>query len=110
MIVTSGKQRLSFVDDLYTVFPELRRISTSNANSHSEMAPNHMQSSPPAIVTFPNVRVKTLGISWTVNNIAFNTTGSYLRTDRGTISWNISSDSNTALAVTAWISRLWLRC
>ena len=36
-----------------------------------------------------------------VYNVAFDTTGSYLLTNTGTTLWDISSDSNTALAVTA---------
>jgi hypothetical protein len=42
--------------------------------------------------------LKTLNVSRTVYNVAFDTTGSYLLTDTGTTSWDISSDSNTALA------------
>ena len=45
--------------------------------------------------------LKTLNVGRAVSNIAFDTTGSYLLTDTGAISWNISSDSNTAPATTA---------
>jgi hypothetical protein len=44
--------------------------------------------------------LKTLDVGQTVYNVAFDTTGSYLLTDAGA-SWDISSDSNTALAATA---------
>jgi WD40 repeat protein len=42
--------------------------------------------------------LQTLNVGRTVYNIAFDTTGLYLLTDIGTILWDISSDSNTALA------------
>ena len=45
--------------------------------------------------------LKTLRVGRTVYNVAFDTTGSYLLTDTGTTLWDISSDSNTALAATA---------
>ena len=45
--------------------------------------------------------LKTLNIGRILDNIAFNTTGSYLLTNTGTISWDISSDLNTAQAATA---------
>jgi hypothetical protein len=45
--------------------------------------------------------LKTLNVDRTVYNVAFDTTGSYLLTDTGTTSWNITLDSNTALAVAA---------
>ena len=45
--------------------------------------------------------LKTLNVGLTVYNVAFDTTGSYLLTDTGTTLWDISSDSNTALAATA---------
>jgi hypothetical protein len=49
--------------------------------------------------------LKTLNVGQIVYNVAFDTTGSYLLTNTGTtswdISWDISLDSNTALAATA---------
>jgi WD40 repeat protein len=45
--------------------------------------------------------LKTLNIGQEVNNVAFDTTSSYLLTNIGTTSWDISLDSNTALAATA---------
>jgi WD40 repeat protein len=44
--------------------------------------------------------LKTLNVGQIVYNVAFDTTSSYFLTDIGTISWDISSDSNTALAAT----------
>jgi WD40 repeat protein len=44
---------------------------------------------------------KTLDVGRTVYNVAFDTTGSYLLTDIGTASWDISPNSNTVLAATA---------
>jgi hypothetical protein len=45
--------------------------------------------------------LKTLKVGQTVYNIAFDTTCSYLLTNRSTISWDISSNSNILLAATA---------
>jgi len=45
--------------------------------------------------------LKTLNVGRTVSPVAFDTTGLYLLTNTGTISWDILSDSNTALAATA---------
>src|SRR5271168_180224 len=45
--------------------------------------------------------LKTLNIGRAVYNIAFDTTALYFLTGIGTTSWDISSDSNTALAATA---------
>jgi hypothetical protein len=50
--------------------------------------------------------LKTLEVGWTVYNVAFDTTGSYLLTNRGAASWDILSNSNTALAATA-LEELW---
>lgn len=41
--------------------------------------------------------LKTLNIDRTIYNVAFDTTGLYLLTDTGTLSWDISSDSNVCL-------------
>src|SRR5204863_491683 len=45
--------------------------------------------------------LKTLNVGRIDNNVAFSTTSSYILTDSGTTSWDISSNSNTALAATA---------
>jgi WD40 repeat protein len=45
--------------------------------------------------------LNTLNVGRRVYIVAFDTTGSYLLTDTGTTSWDISSDSNTVLAATA---------
>jgi hypothetical protein len=45
--------------------------------------------------------LKTLNVSLTVHNIAFDTTSQYLQTNAGTILYNILSNSNIALAVIA---------
>ena len=45
--------------------------------------------------------LKTLNMDRTVYNVAFDTTSSYILTDTGTILWDISSNSNTALVATA---------
>jgi WD40 repeat protein len=43
----------------------------------------------------------TLNVGWSVQNVAFATTGSYVLTERGIIPWDISPNPNTALTATA---------